>query len=172
MKCEYCSKEHNGNYGEGRFCGSKCARGFSTKEKREYINKKVSEKMKGHRPIECFKKGHIQFHVFNRKDMEKAKITKSNKRQEILKKLAFENLPRSEIKKIVFKEQEGKCNICGIIDWNNLAISLELHHKDGDGDNNKRENLEYLCPNCHSQTDDYRSRSIPIKKRKLLESNL
>lgn len=172
MKCEYCSKEQDGSYGSGRFCSQKCARGFSSKEKRQEINKKVSIKLKGHKPTKCFKKGHIPFHVFNKKDQEKAKVTKSKKRQEMLKKLSFEELPKSEIRKIVFKEQEGKCNICGIINWNNLVITLELHHKDGDGDNNKRENLEYLCPNCHSQTEDYRSRSIPIKKIKLLESSL
>lgn len=46
MKCENCSNEHDGKYGAGRFCGSKCARGFSTKEKRQEINEKVSSKLK------------------------------------------------------------------------------------------------------------------------------
>ena len=31
MICEYCGKEHDGSYGSGRFCSSKCARSFSTK---------------------------------------------------------------------------------------------------------------------------------------------
>jgi len=44
-KCENCDNDHNGNYGSGRFCSSKCARGFSTKEKRSLINKKVSDKL-------------------------------------------------------------------------------------------------------------------------------
>lgn len=47
MKCESCDVEHDGKYGSGRFCSSKCARGFSTKNNREEINKKVSEKMRG-----------------------------------------------------------------------------------------------------------------------------
>jgi len=47
MKCENCNDEHNGKYGSGRFCTSKCARGFSTKSKRKEINKKVSKKLKG-----------------------------------------------------------------------------------------------------------------------------
>ena len=165
MKCEYCKKEHYGKYGSGRFCSEKCARGYSSREKREEINKKVSQKMKGCKPtLGCFKKGHVQFHVFNKEDQKKAKITKLKKRQEMLKNLPFEKLPKSEIRKIVFKEQEGKCKICKIINWNNLPITLELHHKDGDGENSKRDNLEYLCPNCHSQTEDYRSKSIPLKK--------
>jgi very-short-patch-repair endonuclease len=45
MKCENCSDEHNGKYGSGRFCSPKCARGFSTKDKRSDINSRVSKKL-------------------------------------------------------------------------------------------------------------------------------
>jgi hypothetical protein len=45
-KCENCSCAHNGNYGSGRFCSMKCARGFSTKSKRSLINEKVSKALK------------------------------------------------------------------------------------------------------------------------------
>lgn len=48
-----------------------------------------------------------------------------------------------------------KCAKCGIDKWNGLDISLQLHHKDGNNRNNKLDNLELLCPNCHSQTDNY-----------------
>ena len=46
MKCENCGFEHDGNFGSGRFCSKKCARGFSTKAKRSLINEKVSQKLK------------------------------------------------------------------------------------------------------------------------------
>jgi hypothetical protein len=42
-KCENCNIENNGKYGSGRFCGSKCARSFSTKLKRKEISEKVSK---------------------------------------------------------------------------------------------------------------------------------
>jgi hypothetical protein len=45
--CETCLAIHLGTYGSGRFCSSKCARGFSTKAKRKEINKTVSEKLRG-----------------------------------------------------------------------------------------------------------------------------
>lgn len=45
--CENCELEHEGSYGSGRFCSSKCARGFSTKAKRKEINKKVSKYLTG-----------------------------------------------------------------------------------------------------------------------------
>ena len=44
---------------------------------------------------------------------------------------------------------------CGITEWNGQKIVFELHHKDGDNKNHKWENLELLCPNCHSQTENY-----------------
>ena len=47
IKCENCNSLNKGEYGSGRFCSSKCARGFSTKRKRKEINKKVSLKMFG-----------------------------------------------------------------------------------------------------------------------------
>lgn len=39
-------------------------------------------------------------------------------------------------------------------------IPLELHHKDGDHENRKEENLQLLCPNCHSMTINYRKRKV------------
>lgn len=49
-----------------------------------------------------------------------------------------------------------KCSHCSIIDtYNGKPISLQVHHVDGDNTNNTLENLELLCPNCHSQTDSY-----------------
>ena len=34
-------------------------------------------------------------------------------------------------------------------------INLEIHHKDGDRTNNSLENLQLLCPNCHSYTPTF-----------------
>lgn len=44
MICENCLTESEQKYGSGRFCSVKCARGFSTKEKRKEINQKVSQR--------------------------------------------------------------------------------------------------------------------------------
>jgi 5-methylcytosine-specific restriction endonuclease McrA len=35
-------------------------------------------------------------------------------------------------------------------------INLEVHHIDGDRTNNSLENLQLLCPNCHSYTTNFR----------------
>lgn len=42
------------------------------------------------------------------------------------------------------------CELCGISTWHGVLLPLELHHKDGNHYNNQLENLEILCPNCHS----------------------
>ena len=35
-------------------------------------------------------------------------------------------------------------------------IPLEIEHKDGNYANNSEDNLELLCPNCHSLTATYK----------------
>lgn len=55
-----------------------------------------------------------------------------------------------------------KCAICGITKWNNKTLSLELDHINGVNNDNRLENLRFLCPNCHSQTCTYGSRNSKI----------
>ena len=43
--CENCGSEHNGSYGSGRFCSTKCSRSFSTKNNRAETNEKIRFKM-------------------------------------------------------------------------------------------------------------------------------
>ena len=50
---------------------------------------------------------------------------------------------------------EYKCALCGLSEWLNKPLVLQLHHIDGDNSNNTLENLQLLCPNCHSQTNNY-----------------
>jgi 5-methylcytosine-specific restriction endonuclease McrA len=52
-----------------------------------------------------------------------------------------------------------RCNNCELTDWLGNSIPLELEHIDGNSSNNKLENLELLCPNCHSLTDTYRGKN-------------
>ena len=52
------------------------------------------------------------------------------------------------------------CAECGLRDeWNGKPIVLHMDHIDGDSKNNVLENLRFLCPNCHSQTDTYTGRN-------------
>lgn len=55
----------------------------------------------------------------------------------------------------LLKTKPYKCEKCGISSWQNEAITLEIHHIDGNHLNNELNNLQLLCPNCHSQTKNY-----------------
>lgn len=51
-----------------------------------------------------------------------------------------------------------KCEKCGYsnpIYRENGTIILQLHHIDGDKKNENRENLQILCPTCHSLTPNF-----------------
>lgn len=51
--------------------------------------------------------------------------------------------------------KEDKCECCGVSEWQGHKLTIQLHHIDGDNENNNLDNLQLLCPNCHSITDNY-----------------
>jgi hypothetical protein len=63
------------------------------------------------------------------------------------------------IRNYLLNEVGCKCQKCGWGEINPITnvVPLEIHHKDGNCMNNNRENLEVLCPNCHSLTPNYKS---------------
>lgn len=53
-----------------------------------------------------------------------------------------------------------ECECCHNTEWLGQPITLEIHHIDGDHLNNELDNLQLLCPNCHSMTDNWRGKNI------------
>jgi Zn finger protein HypA/HybF involved in hydrogenase expression len=60
------------------------------------------------------------------------------------------------LKRYLIKHHGNKCWSCGITEWNNKSIVMDLEHIDGNSLNNNLENLSLICPNCHSQTATYK----------------
>ena len=152
MECEWCNKEHEGLYASGRFCNKACASKFSSgdEEKRKKKNLKISTSLKGK--------------TFSRKRNKVSKQGIENLRQGQLKRHAkrikntpFEKLSKEQQKKRLLEENGHRCDLCGQNEiWNKKELKLELHHKDANRKNKIKENCEIVCPNCHSQTTNFR----------------
>ena len=144
-QCPKCDKEHDLS---GKFCSRSCAnsRVFSDEAK---LKKSIALK------------GKPTYRSHYDKEAQAAKS-----RQKWLEKynaMPFDELGPENKRRRVFEEQKFCCNMCGISEWFSKPITLELEHKDGNNTNNTRENLEGLCPNCHSTTDTWRGRNKPVK---------
>ena len=59
----------------------------------------------------------------------------------------------------------NQCECCGISEWRGKQLTIQLHHIDGNNKNNSLENLQMLCPNCHSLTENYCGNANKIKEK-------
>lgn len=63
------------------------------------------------------------------------------------------NINSDKLKKRLIEEniKENKCEICGLNSWLDKDLPLHLDHKNRNHYDNRLENLQIICPNCHSQ---------------------
>ena len=169
MKCENCEATHSGAYASGRFCSNKCARGFSTKNGRAEISRKVSASLSGVPLIKDHpaRNGWANSPAAREKAKETMRAKTLKAREERLSFAPFEKLQNKERKQRVLQEQNFLCNECGnTMVWNNKPLMFHLDHIDGEHQNNERSNLRCLCPNCHSQTQTYAGKNKKLKRIK------
>jgi hypothetical protein len=64
------------------------------------------------------------------------------------------------LRSYLLDDHGGLCALCGIeTEWNGAPLAFVLDHIDGNADDNRRENLRLLCPNCDSQLPTFKSRN-------------
>lgn len=58
----------------------------------------------------------------------------------------------------LIKIRGHQCEKCKLSEWQGQKINLQVHHINGDRCNNELDNLQLLCLNCHSQTENFGKR--------------
>lgn len=154
MNCEKCGKEHDGVFGSGRFCSLACSRSHPMSEgRRQKIKSGVDHwitKMKTEDPCKWAK------YIEEQSNRGKTRV---HWLKESSSGKSWEELGIDGKKNRVKQEQNQSCNLCGLSEWRGQKLALEIEHKDGQHQNNERENLEALCPNCHSLTETWRGKN-------------
>lgn len=96
-------------------------------------------------------------------------VDKSLSLKEILQEGVY--YPSSKLNRRLIQSgiKERRCENCGLTEWLGQPIKLELHHINGIHTDNRLENLQLLCPNCHAYTDTYRGKNIHSGEKRVYE---
>jgi 5-methylcytosine-specific restriction endonuclease McrA len=104
----------------------------------------------------------------NGRQYEKVSHNKITDYRLVLKKNSYMT-NNNTIRSIILRENliPYECAYCKNTGyWNGKELQLQLHHEDGDHANNDLSNLVFLCPNCHTQTDNYGFKNTKRAKKK------
>ena len=167
MKCEYgCNNEANFTTKQGKHICCKSPNQCPINRARNSSGMKAAWKK------EDYKKG---CHNTNMESMRIKSIESKKEKAKIRFESGQSNhMANSAIKRIM-KDHYNRgdcCEQCGINEWNGKHLSFELDHIDGNNYNNSLDNLRFLCPNCHSQTDTFRGRNVNTGKKRVSDEDL
>jgi hypothetical protein len=80
-------------------------------------------------------------------------LYKTKKHREKFWAGTYGRIERVTARKYLAESRGYKCEVCGISEWQNKKITLQVDHTNGDPSNDHPDNLRLICPNCHSQTE-------------------
>ena len=158
--CKCCGKELTYEQRRNVYCSHSCSAKISNKGK--VRNKEKCEARNGI-CLNCGKE--LTYKQRNNKFCSSQCLNDYRYKNAVQKILKGENLisgangvPRF-LKRYLMELHNNKCEKCGWGEEHPIThnIPLEVHHIDGDCTNNKLENLQLLCPNCHCLTENFGS---------------
>jgi hypothetical protein len=140
--CSFCEMKLTFEQRRNKFCSKSCSASYNNRGVTRHIKRSRicscgnSKKLANKYCDECAGK-----YIYRRiKSVEAAKTDEARKR-------------------LLIEQRGHRCEDCGLVEWKQVPIPLELHHIDGDSDNNKESNLQLLCRNCHALTDNHKRRN-------------
>lgn len=168
--CLYCGKLLNGD-NRKKFCNQSCSASYNNHKR----NKQVINVQERHNCLNCGKELknaqltycsiECQNEYKKNNYIERWKIGKENGQSGV-------GGVSTIIRRYLFEKYNNTCQLCGWGQKNKYTnkVPLQIHHIDGDCTNNKEDNLQLLCPNCHSLTETYggngKHKSKRIDRRK------
>lgn len=156
--CRHCSESLLYEKRKNKFCGHSCAASFSNLG---VIRNIVSGKWRKKPCLNCEK---ITENVKFCNISCYSDYTKQQRREKIRK--AGRIFDKKD-KWYLIETRSHSCEKCNTSIWNGEDIPLDIHHEDGNDDNNKLDNLLLICPNCHRQTNNHGSKNKTNSKRKI-----
>ena len=167
MKCEYgCGNDANFVTKRGKHTCSKSSSQCPVNRAKNSFGMKAAWKR------EDYRKGCIDTSMVSMRS--KSNEIRKEKARERFESGQSNHMSNCAIKRIL-KDHYNRgncCEQCGINEWNGKQLSFELDHKDGNNYNNSLDNLRFLCPNCHSQTETFRGRNINTGKKRVSDEEL
>jgi hypothetical protein len=146
--CENCGKQLSYEQRKYRFCCYSCSVSFTNgqrKSKSGAWRKKpcqhcgtVTDNLQ-YCSLKCYKEGR-----------------KQEQRQSIESLAAIKG---KHDKWFLIEIRGHKCERCQNTEWCGLPIPVDIHHKNGNSDDNRLENVELICPNCHRMTENHGSKN-------------
>lgn len=110
---------------------------------------------------------------FNKVFVKKLQLEQREPNEEIFCENSMKT--RAVVKRRILADNllEYKCAICGNLGKHNgLPLILQLDHINGVANDHRLKNLRWLCPNCHSQTENFCSKNIEQRRSKEREKQL